>query len=236
MKKLIKHFDFKNDTSLDTNVWNVAVGDKWSNNELQHYVDSEENLFFRDGLVIRATFKDGIYRSSRIDTKHKFSFKYGKIDIVAKVPKGLGTWPALWMMSESELYGHWPKSGEIDIMEHVGRNEDNIFLCLHTEAYNHLKGDPFYHEKIIQGATDEFHTYSIDWNQDSITYYIDDKIIVKYSKFDKSDQTYRGWPFDHPYFLLINLAIGGKFGGRVDDNIFPVEYIIKDIKIYQDEV
>ncbi|MBI9009448.1 MAG: glycoside hydrolase family 16 protein [Tenericutes bacterium] len=231
--KLTKHFNFTNDSSLDNKYWNVAVGEKWANHELQHYVDDSEHLFFEDGLVLKATYQDGIYKSGRISTKHKFSFQYGRIDIVAKVPKGMGTWPALWMMSATSPYGRWPRSGEIDIMEHVGRNEDNIFLCLHTASYNHVLGDSFYKEIVIEGATDSFHTYSIDWQEDKITYYIDNKLIVSYSKFDREDKSSKGWPFDHPFFLIINLAIGGKFGGDVDNTIFPVEFIIKDIKIYQ---
>lgn len=231
--KLIKHFDFQNDTSLDENFWNIQVGEKWANNELQQYVNTDENLFFRDGLVIKATLKDNIYKSTRINTRHKFFFKYGRIDISAKVPKGVGTWPALWMMSENHEYGSWPKSGEIDIMEHVGRDQNNLFLCLHTESYNHRNNDQYYKEYYLEGASDDFHVYSIIWDDESITYLIDDKEVCKYNKFDKEDSSNKGWPFNQDFFLIMNLAIGGKFGGPVDDSIFPVEFIIKDIKIYK---
>lgn len=233
MRTLIKHFDFTTDSQLNLEDWNIAVGDRWANEELQHYVNDSKNLFFDNGLVIRATKEDIAYHSARINTKGKFSFQYGRIDIVARVPKGRGTWPALWMLSQDNLYGHWPRSGEIDIMEHVGRNEDVVFLCLHTEAYNHRQNEQYYYETKINHVTTEFHTYSIDWTPDSITYFVDDLKMVQYNKTDKPDQSPKGWPFDQPFYLIINLAIGGKFGGPVDDSIFPVDFIIKDIKIYQ---
>ncbi|XMB72212.1 glycoside hydrolase family 16 protein [Mycoplasmatota bacterium WC30] len=233
MRRLVKHFDFVNCDSLAEADWNIQVGDKWANSELQHYVNTPKNLFFNNGLVIRATFDSGIYNSCRINTRDKFFFKYGRIDIVAKVPKGKGTWPALWMMSQENKYGNWPKSGEIDIMEHVGRNENQVFLCLHTETYNHRNSEQYYFETKVENATDEFHKYSIDWDEQGITYYIDDDLIVKYNKADKADSSHKGWPFDQEFFLIINLAIGGKFGGEVADSIFPADFIIKDIKVFQ---
>ena len=234
MRKLIKHYDFTKMNALPESDFNIQIGDKWANGELQHYVNDPQNLFFReDGLVIKATREDGIYKSARINTRDKFHFKYGLVEIVAKVPWGKGTWPALWMMSQHSTYGHWPKSGEIDIMEHVGRNKDTVFLCLHTESYNHTRDDQYYFEKYIKGISDGFHKYAIDWQVDSITYLIDDQEMVRYTKFDKPDQSHRGWPFDQPFFFIMNLAIGGKFGGEVDDECFPQEFIIKDISVYQ---
>lgn len=233
MRKLIKHFDFTKTNKLDSKYFNIQVGDKWSNEELQRYVNNPKNLFFDNGLVIRATYEDGIYNSARINTKNKLAFTYGKIEIIAKVPKGRGTWPALWLLSQNNKYGHWPKSGEIDIMEHVGREENEVFLCLHTETYNHLRKEQLHTTKYIFGATSSFHKYTLDWQPDHITYYIDDEEIVRYNKADKEDQSHKGWPFDHDYFFIMNLAIGGKFGGSVDNSIFPVDFVIKDIKIFE---
>jgi len=232
--KLYKHFDFTNDTNLDTNYWNVAVGDKWSNAELQRYVDSKENLYFDNGLVIKATLKDGKYDSSRINTKGKFSIKYGKIDIIAKLPKGVGTWPALWLMPVENKFGHWPRSGEIDLMEHVGRDLDTLFFCLHTEDYNHTKDTDYKKVIHIPGLTDDFHKFGLEWKEGSITYFLDDKEMVKYTKGEDGKTTSpSGWPFDEHFYLIINLAIGGKFGGEVDPSCLPQEFIVKDIKIYK---
>ncbi len=233
MRKLIKHYDFTNMDHLPESDFNIQVGDKWANNELQQYTDHPENLFFHQGLVLRATYQKGIYKSARINTKDKFFFQYGRVEIIAKVPKGKGTWPALWMMSQESRYGHWPKSGEIDIMEHVGKDIDRIFLCLHTETYNHTNKEQYYFETVLPNATTEFHTYAIDWDFESITYFIDGKQMVRYSKFDKEDQTHKGWPFDQPFFLILNLAVGGKFGGEPNHIHFPQDFIIRDIKVYQ---
>jgi len=231
--ELIKHIDFTKSTSLDQNLWNIRTGDKWANNELQHYVDNSNNLFFDDGLVIRATYDGENYYSSRLDTKNKFSFKYGKIEIIAKVPEGKGTWPALWLMPEKDIFGNWPKSGEIDIMEHVGRDLNNVFLCIHSESYNHVKNTHLHKEVIISNASTEFHKYAILWNENEITYYIDNKEVVSYKKEKLQDQTKSGWPFDNEFYLIMNLAIGGKFGGKVDNDIFPKDFTIKDIKVWQ---
>ncbi len=232
--KLLKHFDFSNDTELDLNYWNIEVGDRWANAEKQHYVNTKENLYFDDGLVINATLKDGIYDSTRLNTKGKFFFKYGRIDIIAKVPKGRGTWPALWMMSEESKYGHWPNSGEIDIMEHIGNDLDNTFLCLHTEVHNHKLNTQYHTDYFLEGMSDNFHTYSIDWNSSSITYLINNKEIIKYTKGkDGYDSSPKGWPFDENFYLIMNLAIGGHKGGEIDNSSFPQKFIIKDIKIFQ---
>lgn len=233
MRKLIKHYDFTKMNSLPETDFNIQTGDKWANHELQEYVNTPENLYFDNGLVIKATYKDGVYRSARVNTRNKFYFKYGKVDIIAKLPKGKGTWPALWMMPQEQHYGHWPKSGEIDIVEHVGRNLDTVFLCLHTEAYNHTNDEQYYFETKIPDITEDFHKFSLEWDEDNIIYYIDDEEMVRYNKYDKPDHSHRGWPFDQEFFLLMNMAIGGKFGGEVDNSVFPQEFIIKDIKVYQ---
>ncbi len=234
MIQVIKHYDFTKMREFPRSDFNIRVGDKWSNGELQHYVDSPENLFLReDGLVFKAILEDGAYKSARIDTRDLFSFKYGKIEFTAKLPTGKGTWPALWLMSQEQRYGHWPRSGEIDVMEHVGRDNDKVFLCLHTETYNHTQPEQYYYETRIPGLTKGFHKYAVEWDEENITYYIDDVLIIRYSKFDKADSSHKGWPFDQEFFIIMNLAIGGKFGGSVDDSIFPQEFVVSEIKVYQ---
>lgn len=230
--KIIKHYDFKNMKQLPTD-FNVEVGDKWANKELQHYVDSKNNLFFDNGLVIRSTYEDGIIKSSRINTKNNFYFKYGKIEMIAKVPDGLGTWPAFWMMPQFNKYGHWPKSGEIDIMEHNGHNKDKFYACLHCEKYNHRDGDPYDYREIIEGISSEFTKYGLEWTENDITYYVNDREIVRYKKGGDRVDTPDGWPFDEEFYIILNLAMGGMFGGEVDYNSFPQDYIIQDIKVYQ---
>ncbi len=234
--KLIKHFDFTRMETLDDADWTIAVGEKWPNKEIQHYVNKETSLFFNEeGLNIRAVKNDqGIYESARIHTRGKFAFKYGRIDIVAKVPKGRGTWPALWLMSDDNRYGHWPRSGEIDIMEHVGNEPGKLYLCIHTEAYNHTRQDQYYHAVHDKRMGDMFMKHSLQWEEDSITYYLNDELVGQYVKGEEGkDTSHKGWPFDHPFYLIINQAVGGMLGGEVHDEDYPQTFTVKDVKVYQ---
>ncbi|MCF7927393.1 MAG: glycoside hydrolase family 16 protein [Candidatus Izimaplasma sp.] len=233
--KLIKKIDFTKTDQLDRSLFNVAVGEKWHNNELQAYVDKEKNLHFDNGLHLVATYENGKIESARINTKNKFSFQYGKIEMVAKIPKGRGTWPAFWMMPKENTYGHWPKSGEIDILEHTGNKKDEMFLCLHTEKYNHKRPTEQYYTSLkVDGLTDFYHTFGLIWKEDEITYLLDDKVVANYKRGEHGkDSTHKGWPFTQPYYIILNLAIGGTFGGDVDFDSFPQEFIIREINIYQ---
>jgi beta-glucanase (GH16 family) len=176
--KLYKHFDFSNEKSLDLSLWNIEVGKKWANNELQHYVDSDENLYFDNGLVINATLKNGIYESTRINTKNKFFFKYGRIDVVAKVPKGIGTWPAIWMLSkninedgaywDNQGFGtvNWPTCGEIDILEHWGKNKNYVSSAVHNGSSYGYKVENLGGQN-VSNASDQFHEYELDYEMTS---------------------------------------------------------------------
>jgi beta-glucanase (GH16 family) len=233
--KLVKHIDFTKEKALDPDIFTIAVGDKWPNKELQSYTDKLKNLFFtEEGLNLRATYEKGTFESARIHTKGKFFFKYGRIDITARLPKGKGTWPALWMMSNDGRYGHWPRSGEIDIMEHVGNELDKLYLCVHTESYNHTKDSEYFNKIHIPGVSDSFNTFSLVWTEDKIEYLLNGEGVVTYEKGeDGKDTSPKGWPFDHPFFLIMNLAVGGMLGGQVDKTAFPQTFTIKDIKVYQ---
>ncbi|MFW5894947.1 MAG: glycoside hydrolase family 16 protein [Bacillota bacterium] len=234
--KLIKHFDFTNMTHLDRRDWTIAVGEKWPNKEIQHYVDKPTSLYFdENGLNIRAVMNDaGVYESARIHTKGRFFFQYGKIDIVAKVPKARGSWPALWLMSNDNRYGHWPRSGEIDIMEHVGNELDKLYLCIHTEAYNHTRNEQYFTTIEREGLSDAFNKFSLLWEADAITYYLNDQQVAKYKRGEAGkDATHKGWPFDHPFYLIVNQAVGGVLGGEVADEDFPATFTVRDIKVYQ---
>ncbi len=232
MKKKLS-IDFRKTPRLDPEIWNIAVGEKWANNEAQQYTDLKENIFFNDqGLVLQATLRDNIIRSARIHTKDKFYFQYGKGEIVAKVPSGKGTWPALWMMPQFNEYGRWPRSGEIDIMEHTGNQKDLLYLCIHTEKYNHIRKDQYFYTVKKDNIADQFHTYGFEWTENEITYYIDGVKEHTYVRGeDDKDSSHEGWPFDQPFYLIMNLAIGGTLGGEIDMNMFPQQFVIQSIHI-----
>lgn len=231
--KLIKHYDFTKMTTLDTS-WNVSVGDKWQNEELQQYHNHKDNIFFDHGLVLQATYNNGIIKSGRINTKDNLSFKYGLIELTAKIPSGKGTWPAFWMMPQDSIYGFWPKSGEIDILEYSANNKDVLTYALHTEAHNHKTKNEYVTHIKKENITDDFHKFSILWEENKIVYYLDDQEIVRYERgMNEKDSSHKGWPFTENFYLILNLAIGGWMGGPVDYTSFPQQFIIKDLKVYQ---
>ena len=174
--------------------------------------------------------KDGdSYFSSRINTKDKFEFQYGIIETRAKVPGGHGIWPAIWMLGDNIGEVGWPASGEIDIMEYVGRMKDTLHTTLHTPATH---GD---HASTtvtkIDNVEDDFHIYKVEWSKEEIVYYIDGEKVYTFSPEIKDDEHY---PFRHKFYFLLNMAIGGNFGGPdVDDSIFPAKFYIDYIKVYQ---
>ena len=229
-ENIIFYEDF-NGQSLDTTIWNYELGNGcpnlcgWGNNERQFY--TKENVEVKDGnLVITAT-KDSLYQSGRITTKDKFEFKYGIIEARLKLPEGSGLWPAFWMLGSNIGEVGWPACGEIDIMEYVGKKPHEIHTTLHTlDSFGQSKNT-----KIITNASIEegFHTYKVNWTKDQIAFYIDKKEVYTFAPKEKNEKT---WPFDQPFFVILNLAIGGNFGGpEVDDSIFPKEFIIDYIKV-----
>ncbi len=229
------HFDTFNEEN-----WNVVTGGNgFGNNELQYYTD-KENLSVEDGILsITARLEahdNNAYTSSKITTEGIVDVLYAKVEVMAKLPAGKGTWPAIWMMPTKNTYGGWPKSGEIDIMEHVGYNPERVVGTIHTDAYNHMKNTQKGKTIKKDGVLDEFHLYSIEWLPNSITWFIDGEKYFTYKPTNLVNcPNYKQWPFDHEFYLIINQAIGGDWGGAqgVDDSIFPTTFEIDYVKIYQ---
>ncbi len=228
--------------SIDLSKWEHEVnGNGGGNNELQYYTARDTNSFVENGsLVIRAlketfTGPDGTrsYTSARLRTKNKGDWKYGKMEIRAMLPAGVGTWPAIWMLPTDWVYGEWPNSGEIDIMEHVGFDPGVVHGTVHTKAYNGLIGNQKGAAVLIQDATSAFHVYSIEWSPLKIDFFVDNS---KYFTFDNEGLGWEKWPFDQRFHLISNIAIGGNWGGLqgVDDSIFPVQMVIDYVRVYQD--
>ena len=220
----------------DSALWNYDVGGEgYGNNEAQFYTKSRlENARVENGnLVIEArkeSWKKNLYTSAKLFTKGKHAWTYGRIEVRAKLPKGKGTWPAIWMMSENMKT--WPDDGEIDIMEHVGFNEGFIHASIHTKKYNHLIHTQKTDTIFVKDATEKFHVYLLDWSPEKIEVYVDDEKIFTTSN---SEKTYEAWPFDQPFYLILNVAIGGNWGGKegVDEGVFPQKMLVDYVRIYQ---
>jgi beta-glucanase (GH16 family) len=213
--------------------WGYDIGGNgWGNNELQNYTNSRENSYIEDGkLFIHAKKVNGNWTSARLITKGKGDFLYGRIEISAKLPTGKGTWPAIWTLPTNWEYGGWPNSGEIDIMEHVGYDQNNIHGTVHTGAYNHSKGTQKGASKYISTASSEFHTYAVEWYEEEILFFIDDD---HYFTFENEHKTTQEWPFDKAQHLLLNIAIGGNWGGAqgIDPNLEEAIMEIEYVRVY----
>jgi beta-glucanase (GH16 family) len=184
-------------------------------------------------LVIEATKTDTLYTSGKIKSQGKGDWKYGKIEVRAKLPKGVGTWPAIWMLSTDWKYGGWPASGEIDIMEHVGHDPGNVHGTLHSEKYNHVKQTQQEGITSVTDCQENFHVYAVDWSENLVQFFVDDKLYHEVSRNPEDD--YTGWPFDQPFHVILNVAIGGNWGGMkgVDDSIWPQQLIVDYVRVYQ---
>ena len=208
----------------------VVAGHGFGNGELEYYTDRCDNLYIdNDGMHIvglKEDYENRHYTSARIvSTK---LFKYGKISFSAKLPTLIGTWPAIWLLSEDIIKNHnWPECGEIDVMEFVGRMPGKIHSSLHCKDYNHLLNN--HRTKVIDIGDNEFHEFVYYWTKDGFSIDIDG---ISYDLFKKGpNEDYSSWPFDQNYFLIINMAIGGYFAGPVDPNFKKEEFIIKYLKI-----
>jgi len=221
----------------DTTRWSYDKGGHgWGNNELQYYTASDtDNARIENGTLIieahKENFESKEYTSARLVSKNKGDWLYGKIEVRAKLPSGRGTWPAIWMLSTDWIYGGWPESGEIDIMEHVGYNMNVVQCAVHTKAYNHTKDTQKGAKKKLDNVADEFHTYSIEWEFSEIRFFIDSEEYFKFTK----EEGWGKWPFDKRFHVVLNIAVGGNWGGKngVDESIWPQKMIVDFVRIYQ---
>ncbi|TVR54725.1 MAG: glycoside hydrolase family 16 protein [Spirochaetaceae bacterium] len=220
----------------DPERWSYETG-MVRNNEAQYYVPrSLSNSRVEDGrLVIEAhkqRFGTAEYTSASIHTRFTQSWTYGRFEIRAKVPAGRGTWPAAWLLGSNIGLVGWPMCGEIDIMEYVGFDPRRVHGYVHTFAYNHTRGTQRGSSLMLPSPYDTFHVYAIEWFPDRIDFYVDDQ---KYFTFHNEGTGADVWPFDEPHYLILNLAIGGSWGGQrgIDDSIFPARYEIEYVRVYQ---
>lgn len=242
-EQLVWGDEFNKNGIPDTSKWIFQTGDGcpricgWGNNELQYYTDSQAgNAIVENGhLIIEATNEstgNSKYSSAKLVTKGKADWTYGTVEVRAKLPTGTGTWPAIWMMPVENNYGGWPRSGEIDIMEHVGYRPDSVFGTVHTEAFNHIVGTQDGGAIKRPAIAADFHVFKMEWNADAIHWYMDGE---RYHTFENRHKSYKEWPFDKPFYLILNLAVGGDWGGKhgVDDSIWPQSMVVDYVRVYQ---
>ncbi len=243
-------FSGKSGTAPDPSIWTHEIGDGtiigkpgWGNDELEYYTDSTDNAALNgDGqlvLTTRATdpatapqcyYGPCAYTSARLVTQKKAEFAYGRIETRVQVPRGSGLWPAIWALGTDIDRNAWPQSGEIDIMENVGRMPNRGFGTIHGPGYSGGQSFGGTYD-FSQAVADTFHTFSVQWSPDHIEWFVDG---IKFHDASPADVTPNQWVFNHPFSLLMNVAVGGNFGGAVSaDTVFPQSMKVDYLRVYQ---
>jgi beta-glucanase (GH16 family) len=232
--------EFDRDGLPDSTKWDYDTGGQgWGNHEKQYYTKSRlENARVEKGFLIIEARKEKMdsneYTSARLVTRGKMDWLYGRFEIRAKLPSGTGTWPAIWMLPTKQSYGkeYWPDNGEIDIMEHVGFDQGSIHASAHSLKYYWRIGTQRTDTIRVKDVSENFHNYTLEWDPDQIRVYLDDSLYFT-SVNDKTD--WQAWPFDKPFYLLLNIAIGGDWGGikGIDDSIWPQRMVVDYVRVYK---
>jgi beta-glucanase (GH16 family) len=232
--QLVWQDEFEGET-IDPDNWNFEIGGSgWGNNEWQFYTDRPENVRLEDGnLVIEARqekFVTRNYTSGRLKTQDLHAFTYGRFEARMKLPQGQGIWPALWMLGDDIGTVGWPRSGEIDIMEHIGREPTRVHGTVHGPGYSGSGGIGHYKTFPPGALYEEFHTFAVEWDPEEIRWYVDDEQF-----FQVTPKSVRGdWVYDHPFFIIINLAVGGNWPGYPDETtVFPQFLTVDYVRVYQ---
>ncbi len=234
-------FNGPNGSPPDPTKWNiVSGGNGWGNNELEYYTSRNQNVHLDHGkLVIEAMKEDFIgpdgvqrhYTSGRMKTAGHFSQKYGRFEARIKIPFGQGLWPAFWMLGDDIATKGWPACGEIDIMENSGIHASKISGTLHGPGYSANKGPTSAYILPKGKFSDKYHVFTVEWEPEVIRFYVDGKL---YSTRTPADLPLgKVWVFDHPFFIILNLAVGGNFPGNPDDTtLFPQRMLVDYVRVY----
>lgn len=222
----------------DKSKWSHDIGGGfWGNNELEYYTNKTSNVFQENGnLVLRAREEEIVgypYTSGRLKTRLKFETTYGRFEGRIKIPYGQGIWPAFWMLGNTVGSVTWPLCGEIDIMENIGKEPSTIHGTVHGPGYSGGNGigRPYSLENNLRFA-DDFHVFAIEWEPNVIRWYVDGKLYHTLTSSDIPEGT--KWVYDHPFYLILNLAVGGGWPGYPDDSTkFPQSMLIDYVRVYQ---
>ncbi len=232
--KLVWSDEFDHDGKPDPAKWAYETGGGgWGNHELQYYTDRPENARVESGHLVIEARRERVgerdYTSARLVTKGKRTFRYGRVAVRAKLPKGVGTWPAIWMLGATDR--EWPERGELDIMEHVGKNPGWVHASAHSLKYYWRNGNQKTGITYLGDVQNAFHEYALDWSKDRLEFFVDNN---KYLTVDNEGSGHDAWPFDDPEYLLMNVAVGGDWGGPlVDDSAFPTRMEVDYVRVYE---
>ncbi|WP_411895756.1 family 16 glycosylhydrolase [Winogradskyella sp. A2] len=239
------HDEFAEDGAPDPGMWtyDIGIGDNgWGNNELQYYTDRPENVVVEDGMLkitaIQESFEGSGYTSARILTKGLFEQKYGRFEARMKLPFGKGMWPAFWLLGSNIDEVSWPFCGEIDVMENGGSNPTIVSSAVHGPGYS--GGNPIKKEYTFDSSrADEFHIYGIEWGPRYINFYVDDVLYNQLTpeSLDAKNVDRSNWVFDNgPFYIIINLAVGGNFDGNPNaDTVFPQTMYVDYVRVFSED-
>lgn len=242
--QLVWEDEFEED-ELDMDKWSYQLGDGcqisenlcgWGNNELQYYTEREENVSVNDGFLTITAHKEEYegsnYTSARIRTIDKGDWLFGRIEVRAKLPQGQGIWPAIWMLPTDEIFGGWPQSGEIDIMELVGHEPETVHGTVHFGQpwpNNRYEGKPYSLDSGI--FADNYHVFSIEWKENNIQFFVDDNLFFTVTPGTLSPENY---PFNAKFHMIMNIAVGGNWPGNPDSTTeFPQTMSVDYVRVYQ---
>jgi beta-glucanase (GH16 family) len=232
--KLVWHEEFDG-AGIDKANWTYDLGaGGWGNGEAQFYTDRPENARIENGLLIiearQEKYEGSYYTSARLKTQGLQEFQYGRIEARLKVPAGAGVWPAFWMLGADFDGKNWPDCGEVDIMEYIGREPDLIMGTLHGPGYSGALGFSKWNRQKYNIA-DDFHTYAVEWEPDRVTWFYDGAEYFTVTPADVGD---RKWVFEHPFFIILNLAVGGQLAGPIGlQTAFPAQLQVDYVRVFQ---
>jgi beta-glucanase (GH16 family) len=228
--QLVWSDEFSTDGAPDPAKWgfDLGNGNGWGNAELEYYTSRPDNVTVQDGVLKitarKENYEGSEFTSGRLLSKNKFAFTYGRVEVRAKFPGGNGTWPAIWMLGDNVATEGWPGCGEMDIAEHRGNELNKIFGTLHYPGHSGANGNGS--TRVIENATTEFHIYRMDWTSSSIKIYVDDQLYLTVANSGSI-------PFNHDFFLVLNVAMGGNFGGAVDPAFTTGSMEVDYVRVYK---
>lgn len=230
---LIFSDEFDTPGSPNTNKWTYDTGaGGWGNGESQYYTNRTDNVSIANGILKitakKESYQGAEYTSTRMKTQGKFDFKYGKVEVRAKLPIGGGTWPAIWMLGSNITTVGWPACGEADIMEHAGNRQGIVQSAMHTPSSNGNTSNVG--SQTLADVSTAFHVYAVEWTSQSMVFSVDGVVHYTYNPATKNSST---WPFDAKQFLILNVAMGGTFGGGIDPAFTQSSMEIDYVRVYQ---